>query len=71
MPCPLLTYEKEVREIFRDRLCDGISDCPRGQDETGKMGTCKKPQLTKKGCCDTIVGTHQYVDYCTADVCSV
>ena len=65
--CPRLIYNT-VRTIFEDRICDGVYDCPGGQDEKGRMGECIKGELTKNNCCKELIGTHQYYDHCVADV---
>ncbi|CBY38065.1 unnamed protein product [Oikopleura dioica] len=44
-----------TREVFADRLCDGIIDCGGGEDETGELAKCiPKEEDTSNGCCGSI-----------------
>ena len=41
-----------TRPLFLDRLCDGHPDCPKGEDEDGKLAKCKNAgEPTPNGCC--------------------
>lgn len=47
-----------IKKVFKDRICDGIIDCPGGEDENGDMGSCKNPtanEKTEKGCCKKLM----------------
>jgi hypothetical protein len=45
-----------TREIFVDRLCDGIVDCGGGEDETGELAKCiPAVEDTANGCCGSII----------------
>ena len=52
------TSQDEVgatRKVFTSRLCDGISDCPNGEDE-GDLAVCKEiAPRTPNGCCGAVV----------------
>merc|ERR1712048_41639 len=54
-------YEDKVvpgfhREVYSDRICDGIPDCPEGEDELGDMGRCiHYTEDTQDGCCTTVL----------------
>ena len=40
-----------TRPIFLDKLCDGVPDCPEGEDE-GKIAKCNfAGEATPNGCC--------------------
>ena len=40
-----------TRPIFLDKLCDGVPDCPEGEDE-GKITECNfDGEPTPNGCC--------------------
>ena len=44
------------KKVFADRICDGKSDCPDGEDEDGRMGECIDAQpKTVNGCCSHLV----------------
>merc|ERR1712048_803282 len=48
-------YNKEVR-INAAKVCDGVRDCPRGEDETGDLSECiPVGELTEHGCCSSIL----------------
>jgi len=53
------------RKVFSDRICDGIGDCPQGEDETGHFGECNSGGVTPNGCCNSL--RFNVDDVCTAD----
>ena len=41
--CPTVDFFGFNREVFTDRMCDGVVDCTGGEDETEAMG-CQHAQ---------------------------
>ena len=40
------------QSVLDHRICDGIQDCPGGEDENGTLKECKKQEAkTEAGCC--------------------
>ena len=58
----LLGYK---RKVFTDRICDGVGDCPQGEDETGQLHQCKYAEQTENGCCKDLLFNGE--ERCSAD----
>ena len=43
----------ELKAITEANFCDGVADCPEGEDEDGRLAICNQP-TTESGCCAEI-----------------
>ena len=41
------------RPLIKNRICDGVIDCPDAVDENGELGTCAFVKLDGTECCQT------------------
>lgn len=54
--CPSKGRVGMSRKIFSNRICDGIKDCPEGEDEDGTLGKCiPYGVLSQNQCCQTLI----------------
>ena len=43
------------RPLIKNRICDGIIDCPDSVDENGQLGTCSYEKVGGTECCQVYI----------------